>query len=661
MGDGRFAAVAVASAALVLGSLPGLGAWQAASPPLQAAPALAVGEEASALAAVIPAVPGQLHVTSAGDYSTGPAAAGVLARIGAIRPDLHFALGDLSYGATGAEQAWCDLVTSNAGAGFPFELVSGNHESNGQNGNINDFAACLPNQLPGVIGTYGRQYYVDVPQQDPVARFIMISPGIPFSDGTWNYSAGSTRYNWTSAAIDGARSASIPWVVVGMHTPCLSVGQYACVAGADITNLMVSKKVDLVMNGHEHLYQRSKQLSTGTGCTGIVPDVYDADCVRDADNTLSKGTGTVFTTVGTGGVALRDVNAGDPEAPYFAAYSGLNAAPSHGLLDLQFTGTQLTGRFVATDGSFQDDFSIAPGTSNAAPVASFTNSCTALDCSFDGSGSSDPDGTISSYAWDFGDGSTGSNATASRTYATAGTYTVTLTVTDNAGATASTARQVTVGATPLLASDAFGRTVVNGFGSADIGGPWTTTGSSSAYSVSGGAGRIRISAPSVGNNAYLGSVSSSATDLYLALATDKPATGSGLYVSAIGRRISGSGEYRAKVSLTSTGSVNLTLVRTAANGAETTIASGAAIPGLNYAVGDRLGIRLQVTGTNPTTIRARVWEIGTAEPSTWQRTVTDSTAALQVPGGLGIMTYLSGTATNAPVTVLVDDVRAAGP
>ena len=71
---------------------------------------------------------------------------------------------------------WCDFVTSRVGAGYPFELISGNHESNGQNGNINDFSACLPNQLPGAVGTYGRQYYVDVPADDPIVRFIMISP-----------------------------------------------------------------------------------------------------------------------------------------------------------------------------------------------------------------------------------------------------------------------------------------------------------------------------------------------------------------------------------------------------------------------------------------------------------------------------------------------------
>jgi hypothetical protein len=53
-----------------------------------------------------------------------------------------------------------------------------------------------------------------------------------------------------------------------------------------------------------------------------------------------------------------------------------------------------------------------------------------------GRGSSDPEGPIASYSWDFGDGSLpGSGAQPSHPYATAGTYQVTLTVTDGAGAT----------------------------------------------------------------------------------------------------------------------------------------------------------------------------------------------------------------------------------
>lgn len=66
---------------------------------------------------------------------------------------------------------------------------------------------------------------------------------------------------------------------------------------------------------------------------------------------------------------------------------------------------------------------------------------------FDGTGSTDPDGSIVAYNWDFGDGNVGSGQTASHTYVTQGTYNVTLMVTDNAGATDSamtTARIVSV-------------------------------------------------------------------------------------------------------------------------------------------------------------------------------------------------------------------------
>ena len=87
---------------------------------------------------------------------------------------------------------------------------------------------------------------------------------------------------------------------------------------------------------------------------------------------------------------------------------------------------------------------LLPARLNQAPTAAFTSNCTNAACSFDGSASADPDGSIASYAWDFGDGATGTGATPSHTYAAAGTYTVTLTVTDNRAATASTTRSVTV-------------------------------------------------------------------------------------------------------------------------------------------------------------------------------------------------------------------------
>jgi PKD repeat protein len=63
---------------------------------------------------------------------------------------------------------------------------------------------------------------------------------------------------------------------------------------------------------------------------------------------------------------------------------------------------------------------------------------------FSGTSSSDPDGTISAYAWDFGDGTSASGASVSHAYVVAGSYTVRLTVTDDLGATGTDTAEVTV-------------------------------------------------------------------------------------------------------------------------------------------------------------------------------------------------------------------------
>jgi hypothetical protein len=302
---------------------------------------------------------GQLHFTAAGDYGSSPAAGTVLEAVGRSGSDVHFALGDLSYGRVGDESPWCRFVDERVGPDLPVELLAGNHESDGANGDLAAFAACLPNRLPGLVGDYPRQYYVDVPRDAPLVRFIMVSPALTFPEGSWSYTAGSTHLAWTATAIQTARAAGVPWVVVGMHKPCLSVGKFTCDVGPDLLHLLVSERVDLVLTGHEHLYQRTRQLAEGPGCARVTIGSFTQACVAGSGNTLVAGAGTVFTTAGTGGIALRPPSSSDAEAPYFAAVSGAGANPTHGYVDARVTPTEMRVSFVgAGDGTFADAFAL---------------------------------------------------------------------------------------------------------------------------------------------------------------------------------------------------------------------------------------------------------------------------------------------------------------
>jgi PKD repeat protein len=100
------------------------------------------------------------------------------------------------------------------------------------------------------------------------------------------------------------------------------------------------------------------------------------------------------------------------------------------------------------------------GGKNKPPVASLTVSpasgAAPLSIVASGEASTDPDGTIATYAWKFGDGSQASGARTQHTYATVGEFQVELTVTDNQGASSSaTANVVATGASAVFNASTF--------------------------------------------------------------------------------------------------------------------------------------------------------------------------------------------------------------
>lgn len=179
--------------------------------------------------------------------------------------------------------------------------------------------------------------------------------------------------------------------------------------------------------------------ATDDAPTGIAvsPDGHFLFVANNADNTIQSF------TISTGGSLAPADSESTGNAPgdvtvspngrfvYSANFwsgtiSGFAVDQSSGAL------TELTGSPFGDLSGAVASFAIVP---NQGPVAALTTSSVHLTATMDGSGSSDPDGSVTSYAWNFGDGqtATGSDASQAHTYSAAGTYTVSLTVTDDEG------------------------------------------------------------------------------------------------------------------------------------------------------------------------------------------------------------------------------------
>jgi hypothetical protein len=205
-----------------------------------------------------------------------------------------------------------------------------------------------------------------------------------------------------------------------------------------------------------------------------------------------------------------------------------------------------------------------------------------------------------------------------------------------------------------VASDTFTRTLTGAWGTADIGGAWSVlAGSASNFAVNGSKGTIVTPTKSVQQLAHLGSTSVRDVDcrVEISLPASINVKGSkGLFGSLVLRHQASGADYRVGLFLSGTGKA---FIRGQTSTGTNVFAD--ADTGLTFAARDTFVLRVQAQGASPTTIRAKVWKAGAAEPSAWTVTATDTTAALQTAGTLGIRTLNSAPSAT---TLSFDNLRA---
>ena len=233
-------------------------------------------------------------------------------------------------------------------------------------------------------------------------------------DNYASFTSGSAQYNWL---VNDLSSTTKPWKVILEHDPGWGAGTHANNTNIQTALHPLFKQygVDLILNGHNHNYARA--------------------LVENKN----------YVTTGGGGASLYT-----PSATYPNIVK-VDKSYHHTEVDIQNTTLTMVAR--RADGTVIETITVNHGTGNQPPVANagVDQSVTDSDgngsqsVALNGSASSDPDGTISSYVWKEGTTQIATGATPAVTLAV-GSHTITLTVTDNAGATATDTVVVTVNA-----------------------------------------------------------------------------------------------------------------------------------------------------------------------------------------------------------------------
>lgn len=335
-----------------------------------------------------------------GDFGGGSSVTegGVAAAVQSWAPDFVVTTGDNRYGIdfdTAVGQFYCDFIKDGGSGPFcsggnsvinAFFPVLGNHDYDDGSG-LNEYLDyfTLPGTGISTSGTSGNERYYDF-VEGPVHLFMIDAEGARDSAADM-----TAQMTWLQEQL---ASSGVPWKIVFLHRPPYSSGSQG--SNSSMQWPFASWGAVAVIAGHDHTYER---------------------IARDGISYFVNGLGgesifTILTPVAGSQIRYND---------------------DFGAMLVNASDTTIQFEFINLAGEIIDTYMVDVASPlNYAPSSDFIRGCVGLDCTFTDT-SSDTDGSITGWLWDFGDGATSTQQHPLHSYAAAGSYTVTLTVTDDSG------------------------------------------------------------------------------------------------------------------------------------------------------------------------------------------------------------------------------------
>jgi len=365
--------------------------------------------------------PGVVTITATVEGHTGTSAVTVTP-LPAGSPVVFVGAGDIATCALPGDEATADVLDRTPGTVF----LAGDNAY--EDGSTADFTNCydptwgrhkartrpaLGNheyQTPNATGYFG---YFGAAAGDPAKGYYSFDLGdwhVIVLNSEINSATGSPQEQWLRAdlATSDKQCTLAIW-----HEPVFSSSGGGYSVGRPFFQALYNAYADLVINGHDHVYERFAPQSP----TGVLDNVQ----------------GVRQFTVGTGGASLHGFGTIRPN-------SEARNTQAWGVLKLTLHASSYDWEFLPGTGQVYSDAGSAVCHSrevipNQPPTARPGGPYQSEGAvAFNGSTSTDPDNNLPlTYSWDFGDGAAGTGATPTHSYAQDGTYTVTLIVTDSKG------------------------------------------------------------------------------------------------------------------------------------------------------------------------------------------------------------------------------------